>query len=170
MQAPPPPPARPGPSPGKIVAIVLGVVFGTLILCCGGLLLTGRNVWQSGLAADKEAKAFATQAMRAVGEDWDVSELERRASRDFQASVKSRDTEKLMRTFRRKLGPLKSLDEFTTTNYNAHSGTGGTRIAIDMNAPAKFEKGSGKILLTVVKQDGRWGIQSLRVNSPALSE
>src|SRR5438874_7651380 len=66
-----------------------------------------------GNALDKESKQYADTAIRAIVSQWDILEIQSRASPEFKMAVKDDELEKLVKMFRR-LGKL--------TAYNGAKG------------------------------------------------
>lgn len=151
----------------KTVAIVLGVLGVLALAVCGGVFFFGRNLFQSAMDLDAQGKAFATEAVRAVAANWDPAELDQRGSKLYQQIAPKDKIAQVMALCRERLGPLKSVSEFTTQSINADATAG--RTTLQITAPAEFEKGRGNFTITVAKEGERWGVDIFSVNSPALA-
>lgn len=159
-------PAKKGIRP---VWIVLGILTACLLCCCGGGAFLGFLGYRRGAEVDREAKAYATSAVQTIGKGWSKDEIRSFGSPILTDTLDQPKASFYLTTWRKKLGNLKTLGEFTTGGIFFDSQNGlpaATRVRL--SAPATFEKGSGTIVLRVVKQQGHWGIESLDIESETL--
>ena len=163
MLPPPRPPSRP-----KTLWIVLGAVLFALLFCCGGCGLVGYLGLQRGRRDDGAAKAFADAALRTIGKDWSPATFRAYAAPTWRTTVPPETEKAVFTKYARTLGSLKTLGPLTSQGFFYGSRDGlpaGTRV--NLLAPATFAKAKGQISLTAAKIDGRWGVESLRIDSPA---
>ncbi|RYG23118.1 hypothetical protein EON82_15010 [bacterium] len=163
-------PQPPKSNGSRTILIVLGVVFVSILLCCGGCGIIGLFGYQKGKAADAEAKAFAQSALPA-GKTISRASLEPFLASTWSNNVPKDGEAKVFTNIAKKLGPLKSIGEFTTSRFYFGSQNGqpaGTRLTL--SAPVEFAKADGTITLKVAKIDEKWGIESLHVDSDAFTK
>jgi hypothetical protein len=164
----------PPPAPQKnnrVLLIVLGVIAALVLCCCGGTSLLGYFGFQKGSESDREAKAFATKAWKEIGRSWAQDDLVRYGSPHAKKVFGEEKMARVLATLRTKLGPLKTLDEFTTQGIHFGSQNGlppATRVKL--NASATFEKGDGTVTLSVAKIGEEWGFENFNVQSDELLE
>src|SRR4051812_32947231 len=92
---------------GKTMKKALMILGGIFVILVAFAILAIVVVAVKGNALDKESKQYADTAIRAVISQWDIGEIQSRASPEFKAAVKDDDLEKLGKMFRR-LGNFKS--------------------------------------------------------------
>ena len=146
--------------------IVLGVVGLCVVCCCGGAGLLGFLGFKRGQRVDVAAKGFARRALLAGGKDWRFDSFRPYLSSTWKPSASDAAT---FSGYERKLGSIESLGAFTTTGFFYGSQNGqpsGARVS--MTVPAKFAKADGTIEIRAVRIDRRWGIEHLKIDSPAL--
>lgn len=161
-----PPPAR---KSNRTLWLVVGIVGAIGICCCGGVSGLGYFGFRQGSESDREAKVFATKAVKEIGKTWSKEAFAEYGAPVFQKSLKTEKTAIYVTAFRKKLGPLKSLGEFTTRGIYFGTKNGlppATRVTMD--APATFEKGKGKIVIGVAKANDAWGIENFNIQSDDL--
>ena len=67
-----------------------------------------------------------------------------------------------------RLGPLKSQPKFQDGGWNSFFGTKGFVVTSVHFADCEFEKGPGRVTITLVRAGGTWRINGFHVNSDAL--
>ncbi len=140
-----------------------------MLCCCGGGGLLGFLGFRRGAEVDKEAKLFATPAVTAIGKDWSKEAMQKYAAPSFAPLLEQGQPDKYLVAWRKKLGSLRRLGEFTTKGLYFGSKNGlppATRVS--MTASATFEKGEGTVVVGVAKTDGKWGVENLDIQSDAL--
>ena len=143
----------------KKMIMVLGYVFlAVIVLIAAGVA----SVAAVGKRLDKESKAFVDAAVPAIVGDWDVTELQKRASPEFDESV---DYDDLVEDFDT-LQQLGKLAEYkgSTGESNITVSLSGYEITADYVAYADFEAGSTEIRISLIKHRGRWQILDFTVN------
>ena len=150
----------------KKTIMVLGYIFVALIvvLIAGFISLT-----VIGNRLDKESKAFVDAAIPAIVSTWDVGEIEKRASPEFNDEM---DYDSLEQDF----GELQQLGKLV--EYKGSSGESnitlsfqyGYEITADYTASADFEAGSTDIRISLIKQGGQWQILDFRINPQEFNE
>lgn len=150
----------------KKTVTILGYVFLALIVLVtfafGALYLYGKKL-------DKESKAYADAAVLAIATDWNVAELKKRASREFDEAV---DYEELADYFE-ELSQLGELVE-----YQGSSGEStitlslryGHEITADYAGTVEFEDGSAEMRLVLIKLDGQWQVLDFRVTPQTFTD
>src|SRR5208337_5593876 len=136
---------------------------GTVFLTTGVLLAVVAAILASiGHALDKESKSFVDTAVPAIVSGWDVTELQRRASPEFNATV---DYAALIRSFTllRKLGTMREYKGSTGEARITISMTDGVSITAIYAAFTDFDEGAADMQLALTKQQGRWQIQGLKI-------
>lgn len=143
----------------KKVIMALGYIFLVLLLfliaAAAFVAIKGRNL-------DKESKAFVDGAIPAIISTWDVTEVEKRASPEFNDAVDYDDLEELFGLLQR----LGDLTEYTGSSGNANltiSFRYGYEITADYVANADFDSGSMEIEMALILHGGRWQILDLTI-------
>ncbi|MBV9825771.1 MAG: hypothetical protein JO001_08860 [Alphaproteobacteria bacterium] len=148
----------------KRLLTILGGIFVALILIVGALVafLAFR-----GSALDEESHAFADASIQGIAKDWDVGQLEARASPEFRSAANDADLQKLFGMFR-KLGSLKQYKGSKGEATMSATTQQGASITAHYVANAEFEAGPASIELNLIKHQEAWEILGIRVNSKAL--
>ncbi len=149
----------------KKMIMILGYVFLVVIV----LLVAGiATVAVIGKKLDKESKAFVDAAVPAIAADWDVAELQKRASPEFNASV---DYDDLADDFET-LHQLGKLVEYkgSTGDSNITVSLSGYEITADYTANADFEAGSTEMQISLIRHSGQWQILDFTVSPEAFTE
>jgi hypothetical protein len=116
---------------------------------------------------DKESKAFVDAAIPAIVSDWDVKEIQKRASPEFDETA---DYDDLQYSFvmLRTLGDLteyKGSKGEATIRMSVHDGIVITAL---YTANADFDAGSAEMQVSLIRHGGQWQILGFRV-SPQFS-
>lgn len=149
----------------KKIIMILGYVFLAVIV----LLIAGAaSVAVIGKRLDKDSKAYVDAALPAIITEWDVSELQKRASPEYDDSVDYDDVEDYFTS----LQQLGKLEEYkgSTGDSNITISLSGYEITADYIANADFEKGSAEIQISLIKRDGSWQILDFKVNPEEFTE
>jgi hypothetical protein len=150
----------------KALWIVLGVLAALGLLCCGGVFFIGRNAFNSVMEINKTGTAYAQQSMEAIAANWDVKELESRASPEFKAATSKEQMAQIVALGKDKLGKLVQLQPFIMQNFNANTESGkGTATQITFNSSGKFEMGEADLSFVLVRRDDKWSIMGFKMNS-----
>ena len=142
------------------IILLLGYVFLALIIVLAAgtvyLAIMGSNL-------DKESKLYVDAALPAIIAEWDIREVQKRASPGLKDNV---DYEDLRHAFQmlRKLGKLEA--------YGGSSGNANIAVSLwydyeitaDYQASAEFEQGTADIEITLIKEEGSWRILNLYIN------
>ncbi|HXY61897.1 MAG TPA: hypothetical protein VEJ22_03080 [Nitrospirota bacterium] len=143
----------------KKTIMILGYVFLALLVVIaatiGSLAILGKKL-------DKESKAFVDAAVPAIVSEWDVTELQRRASPELDESVDYDDVEEYFAS-------LKQLGKFQ--EYKGSSGDSnitislsGYEITADYTASADFEAGSVELQISLIRHGSQWQILDFKVS------
>lgn len=150
----------------KKAIMILGYIFLVLIVVLivgyGTLTIIGHRL-------DRESKAFVDAAVPAIVSTWDVDEIEKRASPEFNDEV---DYDGLEQDFDvlRQLGKLVEYKGSTGDSNITLSLQYGYEITADYTANADFEAGSANMQMSLIKHGGQWQILDLKINPEEFNE
>ena len=150
----------------KKVIMILGYIFLALIV---GLLIGFGSLTVIGNRLDKESKAFVDDAIPAIISTWDVREIEKRASPEFNADVDHDGLEKDFGVLQQ-LGNLVMYKGSTGDAHITLSLLYGYEITADYTASADFETGSTNMRMSLIKHRGQWQILDFKINPEELNE
>ncbi len=143
---------------------------GTIFVTIGVLLAAVAAILAAiGHALDKESKSFVDAAVPAIVSEWDVTELQKRASPEFNATVDYADLTRNF-TLLRKLGTLREYKGATGEARITISLTDGVSITAVYAAFADFDEGAADMQLALTKQQGRWRIQGFKIAPRELAD
>lgn len=139
--------------------MILGYVFLVFIII---IAVTIASVSIIGKKLDKESKAFVDAAIPVIVSDWDVTELQKRASPELDESVDYDDVEEYFVSLQQ-LGKFQEYkgsagDSDITISLN------GYEITADYTASADFEAGSVEIQISLIRHNGQWQILDFKVS------
>ncbi len=139
-----------------------------LVVIVIGILATGLKVSSPSkefAAYDAEAKAFIEETVRALGASWNKQEVLKRSSIEFAKEVTDAQMDGITKICAERLGPL-------DTYYGADGKVGvfysaeyGKYLQGQYIAEANFQKGKGKISVSVLKRKGKWQLLGFLVDS-----
>jgi hypothetical protein len=135
---------------------------GNYLLQIGALLsFIAAVVASAGYSLDKESKVFVDTAVPAIISGWDVAELQKRASEEFNSSV---DYDDLMRYFAilRKMGSLREYQGSIGESQITFS-LSGVSITALYTASADCDEGTVNFELSLIKQKGMWRILGIKI-------
>jgi len=143
----------------KKTIMILGYVFLALIVV---IAATIASIAIIGKKLDKESKAFVDAAIPAIVSDWDVAELQKRASPELDESVDYDDVEEYF-------GSLQQLGKFqeykgSVGDSNITISLSGYEITADYTANADFEAGSVEMQISLIRHNGQWQILDFKVS------
>ncbi len=143
----------------KKTIMILGYVFLVFIII---IAVTIASVSIIGKKLDKESKAFVDAAIPVIVSDWDVTELQKRASPELDESVDYDDVEEYFVSLQQ-LGKFQEYkgsagDSDITISLN------GYEITADYTASADFEAGSVEIQISLIRHNGQWQILDFKVS------
>jgi hypothetical protein len=150
----------------KKILIMTG--FALLVLIAGVLVGLG-SLAIVGKKLDKESKAFVDVALPAIVAEWDVDEIQKRASPEFDNEVDYDDLEHDLGLLRQ----LGKLVEYKGSKGEANitlSFQNGCEIAADYTATADFETGSADMQISLIKHGKQWQILDFRINPEEFTE
>jgi len=143
---------------------------GNFLLTIGALLTFATAVIASvGSVLDKESKAFVDAAVPAIVSGWDVGELQKRASDEFNNSVDNADLQRYFAILR-KMGTLREYRGSTGEAQIAISFLNGVEITALYAASADCDEGAVDLQLSLIKQKGRWLILGIRITPRELAD
>ena len=150
----------------KKVIMILGYIFLALIVV---LLVGYGSLTVIGSRLDKESKAFVDAAIPAIISTWDIREIEKRASPEFNDDV---DYDGLEQDFG-VLQQLGNLVVYKGSTGDAHITLSlhyGYEITADYTASADFEAGATTMQMSLIKHGGKWQILDFKITPEELSE
>jgi hypothetical protein len=130
----------------------IGAIFFTVAL----------SVTIIGNTLDKESKTFVDFAIPAIVSDWNVTEIRKRASPEFNKSVDYEDMQQMFDVLRG-LGGLLEYAGSTGESRVIISFEDGIVITAVYDASADFESGSAEIQMSLIKHDGQWQILGFKI-------
>lgn len=147
----------------KKVLIFVGIGCGGMLLmfaACAGALFWG---WRSASAAGGEISIAVDEVLNAAAEGDIVKTYSTATTPEFRQVTSKAQYADLGKTIEAHLGPLqsKNLATINLRQLNAVS-------QADVIYQATFARGRATIHATLRRGEGRWLLQSLRVDSPAL--
>ncbi len=150
----------------KKTIMFLGYVFLALIVIFG-TVITAAVVM--GKRLDRESRAYVDNAIPAIAAQWDIREVEQRASPEFNDDV---DYDQLADYFDslRDLGELKEYRGAEGDSNITLSLQNGYEITADYTADVDFESGSMEIRISLIKHGKQWQILDLQINPEEYSE
>ncbi len=122
-----------------------------------------------GSRLDKESKAFVDAAIPAIVSDWDVDEVRKRASPEFEDMIDYDDVQEYFDSLK-ELGELSEYKGSTGDSNITISLQYGFEITADYVANADFETGSAGIEISLIKHGKQWQILDLRITPQPFTE
>lgn len=146
------------------------VILGSVLLVLTVLLSVGYgSLALLGKRLDKESKAYVDSAVPAIVTGWDLDELRKRTSPEFDDGA---DYDELQDYFD-ELRQLGNLTEYKGAEGDANitlSLLYGIEVSADYAAFADFETGSADIRISLIKRDGLWQILDLSITPQPFAE
>ncbi len=122
-----------------------------------------------GHSLDRESKAFVDDAIPAIAARWDVREIQKRASPEFDEGMNyddlAQDLEEL-----RQMGKLVEYKGSTGQSNITISFQLSYEITADYSANADFETATADIRMSLIRHDGKWQILDLQINPEDFTE
>jgi hypothetical protein len=150
----------------KKIVMFLGYVFlGFILLSIVGVT----SVYMLGQRLDRESHLYVDAAVEAIAANWDIRELRKRASPEFDSSLDYDEAESYFRDLR-KLGNLvvyKGAVGESTITISARSLY---EITADYTADVEVEAGTMQIQVALIKHGSQWQILDFRIDSEGFSE
>ena len=150
----------------KKTILLLGYVFLGLILL--GIVGTA-SVYMLGQRLDRESHLYADAAVQAIVSDWDIRELQKRASPELDSSLDYDEAEQYFKELRQ-LGKLVVYKGATGESTITISARYLYEITADYTAEVEYETGSMQIQVTLIKHGKQWQILDFWVNPEEFSE
>jgi hypothetical protein len=150
----------------KKVLMILGGIFAVLVV----IIVVGiAIVAVKGNALDKESKQYVDAAIPAIVSQWDITEIQKRASQEFKAAVNDKDLEKLGRMFRR-LGKFKAYDGANGDANISVTSEHGKVISAAYVGRVEFDTGPAEIKMSLIKHGDQWQLLGININSKVFLE
>jgi succinate dehydrogenase hydrophobic anchor subunit len=155
---------KPRASRTKKLLVVLGGFFAVILLVAG---IAAAIYFPHAMKLDREAIAYIQDTMPKIVGHWNSKELLDRATPQLDSTMKSHGGPERHFEMFRKLGPLKHLNAPTGgVGTTVYPGQGAATLG-EYSAKAEFENGTATILIQLLRMNGQWMINGLRVNSDA---
>ncbi len=122
-----------------------------------------------GMRLDRESKAFVDRAAPAIAAHWDVEELHKIASPEFDADTDYNELADYLASLHG-LGPLTSYDGSSGDATLSLSFSSGCAITADYDAEAEFATGRAIIHLTLIRHQGTWQLLDFSVDPESYAE
>ena len=121
----------------------------------------------AGYQAQAEGRIYAKASLPAIARSWSIDALVERAGPELLSTPREKLVD-LLTWMSARLGPLKGEAKFQDGGWRNFLGTKGFVVTAVYFADCEFEKGSGRVTLTLVRMGGAWKIAGFHVNSEAL--
>jgi hypothetical protein len=149
----------------KKAVMILGYVFLAVVVV---VAVTIASLAAIGKKLDKESKAFVDAAIPAIVADWDVAELQKRASPEFDDSVDYDELDEYFDSLRQ-LGKFQEY-KGSTGDSNITISLSGYEITADYTANAEFETGSAEFQISLIKHGSQWQILDMKISPEEFTE
>jgi hypothetical protein len=151
----------------KTFLMILGGIFGVLILSAVGLLIFA-YISSGGPELDLESKAWVDSVVPEIVSSWDENKFKENSNYRLLETTDNESILKLLSTLEDQFGDLK--------NYQGSEGQAGIRvnngvktITAEYIAHAEFETGMAQIEIQGIKEEDKWTILRFFV-TPVKSE
>lgn len=150
------------------VIIGLGILGAVGLTCCFGTLFLGKGAFESAAKSVSQAQDYSDQSIKKVAAKWDRAEFLKVL--DPKLTKNPKELDEWIDIFKKKLGPLKSLGKSKMINFRSGKGVGSYQSGTfaTFSTPATFEKGEGTVNTRVVVSDGKYILDTFKVDSKAL--
>ena len=146
--------------------MALGYIFLALIIVIAAVIGTLAVI---GNRLDKESKAFVDAAIPAIAAHWDINEIQKRASPEFDGDVNYDDLAQDLDELRQ-MGKLVEYKGSVGQSNITVSFQLSYEITADYSASADFETASADIRISLIRHDGQWQILDIQVNPEEFTE
>ena len=124
----------------------------------------------AGSRAQVEGEAFVRDFAPRAMQPWRAAAFSKAAGPQLLAGMAPGQFEKLIRFFAGRLGPLKTVRSVQNGPFNVSAGTQGFQVRTSHEMSGEFEKGPAMVHWLLLRQDGKWKVEGVRVNSDLLLE
>jgi len=150
----------------KKTLMTLGGVFVVIVvLTVAGIAI----VAVEGKGLNKESRQYVDATVPDLLSEWNITEIQNRASPEFKAAVKGEDLEKMVRMFRR-LGKFKAYNGAKGQARISVTAGQGKVISAAYVVSADFDTGPAEIGMSLIKHGDQWQLLGISVNSKVLLE
>jgi len=150
----------------KKTIMTLGYAFAVFLL---GIGIAALVLAFAGKRLDRSSKAYADAAITAIVTEWDVAELQKRASPEYNDAVDYDEIEDDFDVLR-DMGVLMAYRGSTGDSLITLSLRYGYEITADYRATVEFEAGSTDIRILLIRHSGQWQILDLLLDPQVYSE
>jgi hypothetical protein len=144
----------------KKVIMILGYIFLAIIVV---VIAVVGSIAVIGTRLDKESKSYVDAAIPAIVSTWDVSEIEKRASPEFNNEVNYDDLEQDFEALQQ-LGDLVEYKGSTGDANISFFHHFSYEITADYTARAQFEEGTTMMRMSLIKHGDQWQILDFTIN------
>jgi hypothetical protein len=122
-----------------------------------------------GNTLDEESKAFVDTAIPAIVSDWDIAEIQKRASPEFNETVNYDEMQQLFDVLHG-LGDLQEYNGAVGESRIIISFQAGVLITAYYDASADFESGLAVVQISLIKHGKKWQILGFKIAPGELNE
>jgi len=150
----------------KKVIMALGYIF---LVCIVAIVAAAVALAIWGKKLDRESHAYIDSAVPVIAAEWNVEELKKRASPEFNDAVDYDILEEDFSSLQEQLGKLAEY-KGSTGDSNITVSLSGYQITADYTAIAEYEEGSVEIRIALVRRGGQWKILDFTVSPEAAAD
>jgi hypothetical protein len=121
-------------------------------------------------ALNNESHEYADAAITSIISNWDMNELQKRASPEFRSATKDAALASMFTLFRTKLGTMKEYKRSQGKVDASRNVQGNNAVTATYSARATFDAGPAEIRISCVKHGDQWQILGFRVNTNVHSD
>ncbi|HRJ25906.1 MAG TPA: hypothetical protein PLO61_00175 [Fimbriimonadaceae bacterium] len=133
------------------------IVVGAVVVVCGACGVGGYFLYTQGKGAWDEAKKYGDESLVAIAKPWNARALIERAAPELIRQNPDGTLEQVVKQLQ-VLGPMKSFTSSITAFHAKSTTEAGTYLEAKYQADAVFEKGPGRITMTLIKRGESWKI------------
>jgi hypothetical protein len=161
---PPYEPAGPKKRPFPI-GWVLGGIFGSILLCCGGLAGLGFWGYSKGMQVAEESSPFVSSVLTQMSDSgYKFEAVQGHFDKTIFEGIRAKQFQVAMDAYREKLGKFVSIGKATGFNVRTYNG----RTTQSASFDARFERAAAKVRVTFTKEGDKRSIISFYITSPVL--
>jgi len=150
----------------KKTIVLLGYLFLVFIILN---VVGATSLYILGQRLDRESHLYADAAVQALTANWDIKELQKRASHEFDSSLDYEETEHYFKELR-KLGKLVVYKGAAGESTIILSAKYLYEITAEYTAEVEYETGTIQMQVTLIKHGKHWQILDLWIDPEEFSE
>jgi hypothetical protein len=145
----------------KKPTIVLIVLLCVGVICCGGTFMCGKAAISNYEEIQTEGGKFATSFVKTFCQDLDIAKAKTMIIDEFKGS----ELDNLANLLKDSYGKLTELSEPAGDGFKSFAGTAGSYAIAVFVYDAKFDKGTARIRVTMLKRNGKLQVQAFRISA-----